>query len=343
MYSSVVFFLGTTLSMTVLLMVINLVTALTDDGWTSGASWDYACQTCSDLVQHIATPREAVVAACTESGRAPMNLCFFAWHARVALPILTTGQVLSLGIVTAFTILAAWDPVAVKASDKLGQQWVNRWRVTHLVLLPAILYFPFPYIAVQAMEHHKAPRGMVEGFGITSITFSVLQMCLCVWVLMKGQPPCAVDEPHSVEPRPSVAQRVLSLPATIYTAFLKDSVSLHHKRMFMIVLFIYASACSGASYGTTYAVTVSLLRFVFAAIFVLCSDTVASFSDLKRDPNGAGFGLLVDACMLQQALQRYLDCSTPLHSLPTYKATVYRMEAAMAGADMPTTNATTLK
>jgi hypothetical protein len=45
----------------------------------------------------------------------------------------------------------------------------------------------------------------------------------------------------------------------------------------------------------------------------------------------AALAKVVDACMLAEALRRYLSDETPLQHLPTYKATVYRMEATMAG------------
>jgi hypothetical protein len=78
--------LMTALAVPGLLALINLVTALTQPNWTAGASWDYACATCTD-------GRHPKVQACIASGSAPLNMCFLAWHARLVFPFLVAGQV----------------------------------------------------------------------------------------------------------------------------------------------------------------------------------------------------------------------------------------------------------
>jgi len=47
-------------------------------------------------------------------------------------------------------------------------------------------------------------------------------------------------------------------------------------------------------------------------------------------PRGVGCGLVVDACLLADAVQRHLEGAAPIGHLRTYKATVYRMEATLA-------------
>jgi hypothetical protein len=86
LHASVMWMLTLTLAVTGLLALINLVTALTQPNWTDGASWDYACETCTD-------GSHPEVRACVESGSAPLNMCFLAWHARVVFFFLVAGQV----------------------------------------------------------------------------------------------------------------------------------------------------------------------------------------------------------------------------------------------------------
>jgi hypothetical protein len=337
MYNSIMLLIGTTLAVTILLALSNLITALTDNGWNSGASWDYACRTCSDEVSGGPTTRDAIVAECMETGRTPLNLCFLSWHGRLVLPTLIGGQVVSLGLLTCFTLQAAWDPVAVEAGNATGQRWLSRWRVTHIVMAPCMMYVGFPIMGVQAMEFYWASRAVVETVGCSCFIVGVLQLCACVWVLQKGTNDIddntfPKDDATTPRPRSASLRRVLSLPKMVYKAFLHDSVSLHFTHIFMLTLLIHSfSFPEMSAYGTPTTITIILLRALGAAIFVLARDTPADFSDLKRDPNGAGFGLVVDACLLQEALRRYLENTSPIEHLPTYKATVYRMEACMAG------------
>jgi hypothetical protein len=84
-YASGTWMLSLTLVVTGLLALINLVTALTQSGWTAGASWDYACTPCYTC--------EKKIQACVASGSAPLDMCFLAWHARLVFPYLVAGQV----------------------------------------------------------------------------------------------------------------------------------------------------------------------------------------------------------------------------------------------------------
>lgn len=328
MYSTVSLALTTTLSMTCVIACAILAAALVDEGWTRGASWDYACRTCSD-------GGDPAVEVCMAKGAAPINLCFLSWHARIVVPFLISGQAMALTMITYLSILATWDPVAVEAGQRAELGWLARWRVTHMVTTPFMTYLLFPLLVAHTMELYEAPRLLVEVFGCSSIVVACLQSAVCVWVL-HGRGHGGTSKPTS---RPSwlqSARALLRLPQTAFCAYVNESSSLHTKRQFLLAVMAYVFASQSTTYGAAHYVIILALRGMSAAFFLLARDTPASFHDLRRDRMGPGFGLVVDVCMLREALERHLGNDPPHDErLPMYKATVYRMEAAMAGGAAP--------
>eukprot|EP00873_Tetraselmis_striata_P027902 jgi/Tetstr1/448166/TSEL_035457.t1 len=329
-YSTMAFLLTVTLGVTSVLAALNVVTALTWAAWTSGASWEYACATCSDEAMQ-GDGREAVVAACVRNGVAPLNTCFLAWHARGVFPHLVTGQVVSLGLVSVLTPLRVWDPIAVEAGKQTGLRWLDLLHVLHILLAPSILHATLPLVAFSAMEFHWGPRPLLEVSGCASIIFALAQLCLAAWMLWIGHQHQPQDDSIPRQGGGSIWHRLWTLPSTAVSAlFYESAASLNIKLMYLLVLIMFIFSTLIGVLGPANYTLVLTLRAGILAMFLLSRDQPTSFQELRQDPQGAGFGLVVDACHLQQALHSFLQGSARPQALPTYKATVYRMEATMA-------------
>eukprot|EP00873_Tetraselmis_striata_P013115 jgi/Tetstr1/433379/TSEL_022664.t1 len=301
------------------------------EGWASGARWAYACRVCSD--DSDTHSREEAVAICAERGEAPRNICFSAWYARAALPIIGLGQVYALGSIAAFLPLQMLDSIAVEASRKSGQRWLDRMRILHLVLIPSLAFASFPGAVFLAMEFHRAPRVLVELSACLQSVVIPLQLAISFWLFQDGpgaaskeeEPPGQTAAIRGREKRPCI------LGSRLYRAFfIRPGSSLHLTLSYLLIVILMVFQLPVATYGTAVYCSVVALRIGTLLAFFLVGDTPATFEDLRSDPDGVGFGLLVDVCMLQEALQRHLDGATPLRYLPTYKATHYRMDVTLA-------------
>eukprot|EP00873_Tetraselmis_striata_P012898 jgi/Tetstr1/433162/TSEL_002349.t1 len=329
-YSTMAFLLTVTLGVTSVLAALNVVTALTWAAWTSGASWEYACATCSDEAMQ-GDGREAVVAACVRNGVAPLNTCFLAWHARGVFPHLVTGQVVSLGLVSVLTPLRVWDPIAVEAGKQTGLRWLDLLHVLHILLAPSLLHATLPLVAFSAMEFHWGPRPLLEVSGCASIIFALAQLCLAAWMLWIGHQHQPQDDSIPRQGGGSIWHRLWTLPSTAVSAlFYESAASLNIKLMYLLVLIMFIFSTLIGVLGPANYTLVLTLHAGILAMFLLSRDQPTSFQELRQDPQGVGFGLVVDACHLQQALHSFLQGSARPQALPTYKATVYRMEATMA-------------
>eukprot|EP00873_Tetraselmis_striata_P016100 jgi/Tetstr1/436364/TSEL_025197.t1 len=329
-YSTMVFLLTVTLGVTSVLAALNVVTALTWAEWTRGASWEYACATCSDETMQ-GGGREAVVARCVGNGVAPLNMCFLAWHARGIFPHLVAGQVVSLGLVSGLTPLRVWDPIAVEAGKQTGLRWLDLLHVLYIMLAPSSLHVTLPLVALSAMEFHWGPRLLLEVSGCASIIFGLAQPCLAAWMLWIGHRHQPQDGSVPRQGGGSIWHRVRRLPSAIVSAlFYESAASLNIKLMYLLVLIMFIFSIHIGVFGPANYAVVLALRAGILVVFLLSRDQPSSFRELRHDPQGAGFGLVVDACHLQQALHGFLRDAARPQALPTYKATVYRMEATMA-------------
>jgi len=167
-------------------------------------------------------------------------------------------------------------------------------------------------------------------YGCSGAAFIAIQGALCVFALSGGA--AGGGSPRPVTPWAAAAGWAASLarlPFRVYRAYMYESASMHNKRMFLLALITLTYGASNTTYGAAYYAFLTVMRAVWALVFLLAADRPCSFADLKCDPHGAGFGLVVDACMLREALRRHLAGYPPLEHLPMYKATVFRMEAAM--------------
>jgi hypothetical protein len=341
-YQSVVLMVLATIAITLVLVAVNIDTALTDSNWTRGPSWDYACRTCSDGEPTATTDeRDRVVASCILTGSAPLNVCFFSWHARLVFPFAVVGQLVSLILVSFLTPLRVWDPIAVEAAERTRESWLQRVRVMHFAVLPALAFVAVPLSTWAAMEYYVASRSLVEVVGIVSSVCSVYQLVLVVWMLHSGhRKRQGFDSAESTRrrhgifsSRVGVVTAVKAAPAVLYRSlFAATSSGLNNKLLHLLVLTIYVFAAHDSGYGIKHSLALASIRLGVVVMFLLAHDQTCDFTDLRADTQGPGFGLLVDAVMLREALQRHLAGSTPLLYIPEYKATVYRMEAAMTGA-----------
>jgi hypothetical protein len=178
-YRSVGLMVLATMAITLVLVAVSVDTALNGSNWARGPSWHYACRTCSDGASATGE-RDAAVASCILTGSAPLNVCFFAWHARLVLPYAVIGQLVSLILVSLLTPLRMWDPIAVEAAERTREGWLRLVRVMHFALLPAPAFLPAPVYTWAAIEYYIASRALVEWVGIISSVCSVYQLALVV-------------------------------------------------------------------------------------------------------------------------------------------------------------------
>jgi hypothetical protein len=228
------------------------------------------------------------------------------------------------------------------------------------------------------MEYHVAPRILLELSGYSSVFFGTLQLLLTAWILWMGAQQRQSSVVREASSSISSFQRLRGLPRATYDSlFVESAAGLNSKLQYQLMLMMVIFAAHICAYGTLYYVVLLIVRVGVLAIFAFTRDQEVNFKALRRDPNGAGFGLvrprsalltgrsqneccaafistnlpvqlpflpisaqltllwvvlqLVDACMLAEALRRHLSDKPPLQQIPTYKATVYRMEATMAG------------
>jgi hypothetical protein len=223
-----------------------------------------------------------------------------------------------------------------------------------------------PLIAFALMEFHVAPRLFVTLSGYSSVIFGTLQLILAAWVLWMGarhQQPSPLKKNYRSK---STWQGLCRLAHSIYSPiFTESSAGLNSKLQYQLVIMTFIFVAHISAYGTLYCSVLHFFRLGIVIIFAFTRDQQTDFKALRRDPNGAGFGLVrmpfcetvaservsihrlcllwtnlllmavgfqvVDACMLADALRLYLGNKPPLEHMPAYKATVYRMEATMAG------------
>eukprot|EP00873_Tetraselmis_striata_P037528 jgi/Tetstr1/457792/TSEL_044337.t1 len=344
-YSSVAAMLCSMLVIMTTVTAVYMANALPDSSGRSatGASWDYACATCTDYSAATSAfpSREAAVSECASTGKATaLNVCFLTWHARMPM-MLISGHVSSLAMVTVLTPLRVWGPVAIDAGEATGQRWLHVLRILHLLLIPAVVQCFIPFFALFTMEFYLAPRLLVEVSGYSSVIFVGPEVALSLWFLWAGRQnrragnAVAPGGPVTDAPRASAGkglrQRVWAACRAVYDAILLESASgLNCSLQYMIGLILLVWSIPTVSYGAGFyafltAVTAGLLSW-----FMLTRDRPVRFEDLARDPRGVGCGLVVDACLLADAVQHHLEGAAPIGHLRTYKATVYRMEATLA-------------
>eukprot|EP00192_Tetraselmis_astigmatica_P011291 CAMPEP_0117669028 /NCGR_PEP_ID=MMETSP0804-20121206/11889_1 /TAXON_ID=1074897 /ORGANISM="Tetraselmis astigmatica, Strain CCMP880" /LENGTH=372 /DNA_ID=CAMNT_0005477009 /DNA_START=119 /DNA_END=1237 /DNA_ORIENTATION=- len=105
----------------------------------------------------------------------------------------------------------------------------------------------------------------------------------------------------------------------------------HYKLRVVLLASFYVFTAPVTSTGLPY-FTLAWVARVGMVLILLCSrDCPATFQDLQNSGTRAGYGLVVDASMLREALQQHLQGLPPLPMPPlTYKATINRMDDTMA-------------
>eukprot|EP00191_Tetraselmis_sp_GSL018_P014489 CAMPEP_0177584598 /NCGR_PEP_ID=MMETSP0419_2-20121207/3990_1 /TAXON_ID=582737 /ORGANISM="Tetraselmis sp., Strain GSL018" /LENGTH=658 /DNA_ID=CAMNT_0019074165 /DNA_START=483 /DNA_END=2459 /DNA_ORIENTATION=- len=91
---------------------------------------------------------------------------------------------------------------------------------------------------------------------------------------------------------------------------------------------VYCFAIEAVTWKGQVAPEIWVMRAALLLLLVFSRDEAADFSDLGR--LGTGFGLVVDARQLRAALRRHLEGRPPARRVRRYKATLLRMQDAMA-------------
>ena len=297
-------------SFSTILFNIGAAVAIFQPTWTHGPAWDYACQTCSS------TDMEAEM--CMDNGRSShLNICFLSWHIRTIINVTAVSLAIFLGAVTCFSPLRLWDRVAQEAAVASSQTWLFRVLKLHrLVILPYMVNMSLMG-AYMMIELQLAPRLLLEIYGVLSLAVILLIFVPLSWWVM---------------PRGTLGKSIMWPRGGSWNPFSTGDSGVHFKLMIVLAVTLFVCATPTSTYSWIAILLNAISRSLFILILLLAYDTPATFETLENSGQGSGFGLVADSILLRDALERHLAGRPPAKSPPvTYKASIYRMDDALAG------------
>lgn len=304
--------------------------ASSDAMYSTGASWEYASRTCDT----------------GNSGNKDkhLNLCLLSWYIRLPMLWASVAFLIALGILVYFIPPRLREAVAVAAAKRTNDMWLLRTGKLHWYLFPAIVLQAFNLYAFMAMEYHVAPAAVVEASGAIGILLLLHTSGLALWILPKQQlwlslkrkkiTPCSslgvIQSPGRASFWTSIGRALRSL---IYIRL----EGVYQRKHYLMILIGVAFSGVVVGSGPGYFAAMMGVRATLLGLFLFSRDETDDFASLSRDQYGPGYGLVVDACLLEEALRRHLEGRKPsMERLPTYKATLYRMDNTLAGEEPST-------
>jgi len=272
------------------------------------------------------------------------GICLFSWKYSDFLVVCCSGFCMYGAALTLSLKVEMWSPAFVRACQKAKVAWLNRCLWAHwsshvsnvIVLAICVIYLRMKFLRVSDLELIFYP------FGILFITLFMLFVMMLdmeldnavlgcsrrlgksTSVLPVSEPPAKEASPNAAAPsvpRSSKARRFWGqLTSTDYSGFRQRELSILVPLMFTMMPITMGSPISLA--------LLWVIRLVYIVLLLETSDRPATFRELQE--TGAGYGLVVDAQHLGDAIRaaaRGEDYSGPLL---LYRASYFRMQDTLA-------------